>query len=106
MWWLLLLIPAAIVALFFWVCSQVEKDMQGAVWLLTGNLLAGALLAIGFFFGREHSQAEYKAINTDFGGKRANMPWYAGFKPKYWTLDALLDVLAPAVIVIVVWLIV
>ena len=71
--------------------------IQGAVWLLTGNLLAGTLLAIGFFFGREHSQAEYKAINTDFGGKRANMPWYAGFNPKYWTLDAKLDVLFPAV---------
>ena len=80
--------------------------MQGAVWLLTGNLLAGALLAIGFFFGREHSQAEYKAINADFGGKRANMPWYAGFKPKYWTLDGLLDVAAPAVAVLAVWLIV
>jgi hypothetical protein len=74
--------------------------MQGAVWLLTGNAFAGALLAIGFFFGREHSQAEYKAINTDFGGKRANMPWYAGFKPKYWTLDAVLDVLFPTAAVV------
>jgi hypothetical protein len=80
--------------------------MQGAVWLLTGNLLAGALLAIGFFFGREHSQAEYKAINTDFGGKRANMPWYAGFKPKYWSLDAALDVLFPTAAVLVVLLLV
>jgi hypothetical protein len=41
------------------------------------------------------SQAEYKAINTDFGGKRANMPWYSGFNPKYWSLDALFDVIAP-----------
>jgi hypothetical protein len=76
--------------------------MQGAVWLLTGNAFAGALLAIGFFFGREHSQAEYKAINTDFGGKRANMPWYAGFKPKYWTLDALLDFVFPTAAVTIV----
>jgi len=74
--------------------------MQGVVWLLTGNLLAGAMLGVGFFFGREHAQAEYKAINTDFGGKRANMPWYAGFKPKYWTLDAVLDVLFPTAVVI------
>jgi hypothetical protein len=79
--------------------------MQGAVWLLTGNLLAGALLAIGFFFGREHSQAEYKAINTDFGGKRANMPWYAGFKPKYWSTDAKLDTLFPAVFCAMVYFI-
>jgi hypothetical protein len=76
--------------------------IQFVVWLLTGNALAGALLAVGFFFGREHAQAEYKAINTDFGGKRANMPWYAGFKPKYWTLDAVLDVLFPVAAVTVV----
>lgn len=72
--------------------------MQGAVWLLTGNAFAGALFAIGFFFGREHAQAEYKAINTDFGGKRANMPWYAGFNPKYWTLDAKLDLIVPILV--------
>jgi hypothetical protein len=76
--------------------------MQGAVWLLTGNLLAGALLAIGFFFGREHSQAEYKAINTDFDGKRANMPWYAGFNPKYWSKDSVLDLALPIVAVTIV----
>jgi len=80
--------------------------MQGVVWLLTGNLLAGALLAIGFFLGREHTQTEYKAINTDFDGKRANMPWYAGFNPKYWSLDALLDVLVPTVVVVAFWLII
>lgn len=74
--------------------------MQGAVWLLTGNAFAGALLAIGFFWGREHAQAEYKAINADYDGKRANMPWYAGFKPKYWSLDALLDVLLPLLAII------
>lgn len=74
--------------------------MQGVVWLLTGNLLAGAMLGVGFFFGREHAQVEYKAINTDFDGKRANMPWYAGFNPKYWTLDAVLDVLFPTAAVI------
>ena len=71
--------------------------IQGVVWLLTGNLLAGALLAIGVFFGREHAQAEYKAIKTDFDGKRANMPWYAGFKPKYWSMDAKMDLLFPFV---------
>lgn len=74
--------------------------MQGVVWLLTGNALAGAMLAVGFFLGREHAQVEYKAIATDFGGKRANMPWYAGFNPKYWTLDAVLDVLFPTAAVI------
>ena len=78
--------------------------MQGALWLLTGSLLTGAVLAIGFFFGREHAQAEYKAINADFNGQRANMPWYAGFNPKYWSLDAVLDVLLPTAAVLAVFL--
>jgi hypothetical protein len=78
--------------------------MQGALWLLTGSLLTGAVLAIGFFFGREHAQAEYKAINTDFNGKRADTPWYAGFNPKYWSLDAALDVLFPTAAVLAVFL--
>lgn len=69
--------------------------MMAVVWALTGSPLAGAMLGVGFFFGREHAQAEYKAINTDFGGKRAAMPWHAGFNPRYWTLDAVLDVLFP-----------
>jgi hypothetical protein len=69
--------------------------MMAVVWALTNNPLAGAMLGVGFFAGREHSQAEYKAINTDFGGKRANMPWHAGFNPKYWSLDAVLDLALP-----------
>lgn len=78
--------------------------IQGIVWLLTGSLLAGATFAIGFFLGREHAQAEYKAIAADFNGQRANMPWYAGFNPKYWTLDAALDVALPTAAVIAVLL--
>lgn len=69
--------------------------MMAVVWALTGSPLAGAMLFIGFFAGREHAQAEYRAINTDFGGKRANMPWYAGFNPKYWSLDSVLDLALP-----------
>ena len=71
--------------------------MMAVVWALTNNPFAGAMLGVGFFAGREHSQAEYKAINTDFGGKRANMPWHAGFNPKYWSLDAVLDLALPIV---------
>jgi hypothetical protein len=71
------------------------------VWAMTGNPLASALLIVGFFAGREHSQAEYRAISTDFG-KRENMPWYAGFNPKYWTLDAVLDLALPIAVVLIV----
>ena len=71
--------------------------MQLSVWLLTGNLLAGALLGIGFFLGREHAQAEYRAIEKFYNGKRANMPWYGGFEFRAWSLDSVLDFVLPIV---------
>lgn len=78
--------------------------IQLIVWWFTGDALAGGLLGIGLFLGREHSQAEYRAINTDFGGKRANMPWYAGFNPKYWKLDGYLDALFPVVATSIIYI--
>ena len=73
--------------------------MQIIVWLLTGNMLAGALFGAAFFVGREHTQAEYRAINRNFAGKRSAMPWYEGFKPTYWSLDSVLDLLFPVIAV-------
>jgi hypothetical protein len=70
-------------------------------WALTGNALASALLIVGFFAGREHSQAEYRAISTDFGN-RASMPWYSGFNPKYWGVDSVLDLALPIAAVSIV----
>ena len=29
MWWLLLLIPVAIVGFFFWLCARIDEDMKG-----------------------------------------------------------------------------
>ena len=71
--------------------------IQVIVWLITGDWLAGAMLGIGFFAGREHSQAEYRSIEKFYGGKRANMPDYAGFMPRAWDLDSVLDLLFPII---------
>jgi hypothetical protein len=76
--------------------------MQLAVGLLTGNWFAGAMLGIGFFAGREHSQAEYRSIAKFYDGKRANMPVYAGFMPRAWSLDSILDLLFPIIAVLIV----
>ena len=59
---------------------------------------AGALLAAGFYLGREHAQAEYRVIQTYYGGKRANMPWYGGFEPRGWDMKSMLDWILPTVI--------
>ena len=67
------------------------------VGLLTGNWLAGAMLGLGFFLGREHAQAEYRVIQKFYEGKRANMPWYGGFEPRGWDLKSILDFVLPIV---------
>ena len=69
--------------------------MQILVWLFTGDALAGGLLGIGFFLGREHSQAEYRSIEKYYNDKRENMPEFEGFNPRNWKLDAYLDVVFP-----------
>jgi hypothetical protein len=71
--------------------------IQIIVWLLTGDWLAGAMLGVGFFLGREHAQAEYRVIQKFYNGKRANMPWYGGFEPRAWSLDSVLDFMLPIV---------
>jgi hypothetical protein len=58
---------------------------------------AGALLAAGFYLGREHAQAEYRVIQTYYGGKRANMPWYGGFERRGWDRKSILDFVLPIV---------
>ena len=62
--------------------------------------LPTALMLGGVFYyhGREVAQAEYRYIEQYCNRKRANMPWYAVFSPKAWTLKGVLDTLIPAVI--------
>lgn len=48
----------------------------------------GGLLAVGFYWGREVTQAEVKA-----GGD----PWYIGFEIRLWSKDAIYDLIVPTV---------
>lgn len=59
------------------------------------------LLIVGFYVGRELAQAEYRYIHEYCGGKRANMPWYAPFTPKAWTLKSMVDWIGPLAVVAV-----
>ena len=73
--------------------------MQFVLAQLT-NVWVGAAFASAFFIGREITQAEYRNIEHNYGGKRANMPWYGGFEPRAWTIKGLLDWILPSVVVI------
>lgn len=49
----------------------------------------GALLVVGFYFGREVAQTERKA---------GTPPWWSGFDVRKWSLDAKLDLLFPVIV--------
>jgi len=63
---------------------------------LSGNILAGALFAIGVFVGREHAQREYKL------GDPSKLHGYEALDIWRWSLDAKLDLLFPVIAVSIV----
>lgn len=57
-----------------------------------------AAMAAAFYCGREHAQAEYRAIKSFYGGKRANAPWWCGFERRAWDVKSVMDWLGPVVV--------
>ena len=72
------------------VCQLVVAT---ALWLIgidyTTACAMGGLLAVGFYFGREVTQAEAKA-----GGS----PWWVGFDIRKWSKDSIYDLVFPTVV--------
>ena len=54
-----------------------------------------AAMSAAFYCGREHAQAEYRAIKSFYGGKRANAPWWCGFDRMAWDAKSASDWLGP-----------
>ncbi len=69
------------------VCQLVVAT---ALWIIgigfTTACAMGGLLAIGFYWGREVTQAEAKAGGT---------PWWIGFDFRLWSLDSIFDLAVP-----------
>lgn len=59
-------------------------------------------LPAAFYLGREHSEAEYRYMKSHHT-TRAESPWYMGWLPESWTLDAVLDFLIPLVVCFIVF---
>lgn len=72
--------------------------MQAVIGLLTGNWWAGAAAGAYFFLGREHAQAEAKVRKEGW----SKHPYFECLAPRYWSADALLDWITPAVVVVMV----
>lgn len=54
-----------------------------------------AFLVASFYTGREHAQAEYRTIYTNYGRKRANAPWWCGFERRAWDTKSMVDWVGP-----------
>jgi len=61
-----------------------------------------AAMAAAFYCGREHAQAEYRAIKSFYGGKRANSPWWCGFERRAWNSKSMMDCLVAAAVAVLV----
>lgn len=66
-----------------------------ALALPIGLHVEASVMAASFYCGREYAQAEYRAIKSFYGGKRANAPWWCGFEPMAWDTKSLMDWLGP-----------
>ncbi len=57
-----------------------------------------ASIVAGFYIGREIAQAEYRYIENYCNKKRANMPWWAPFTSRAWTLKSIFDWILPCIV--------
>lgn len=72
------------------------------MWLIPWPWLC--FLPAAFYVGREFAQAEYRYIEQYCGRKRANMPWWAPFTPKAWTVKGVFDCLLPGVVAVAMFI--
>lgn len=59
-----------------------------------------AAMSAAFYCGREHAQAEYRAIKSFYGGKRENSPWLCGFERRAWDTKAVVDWMGPVAVAV------
>ena len=78
--------------------AAIAATLQILLGLLLGNWWLGGLLACAWWMAREHSQAEYRWIESYGGGLRVRMPWWGGFDLRAWNWPSALDLLVPAVV--------
>lgn len=78
---------------FLLVGLYLDYTYPDSPWLLPCAAWLGAMLAFGFFLGREHAQREYKI------GDPSKLIGYEAFDFPNWSLDALLDLIFPIIAV-------
>jgi hypothetical protein len=79
--------------------SLIALAIQSVIALVSGDWWTGAAAGASYFWGREYAQAEYRNIEHNYGGRRANMPFWGGLEARAWTLKGILDFVLPTVAV-------
>lgn len=74
---------------------------QAAVWLLTGDLLSGAMVGTAFFFGREMTQYQTRLAASGTHITMQNPLLLFCFWR--WGSDSVLDVASPALVTFSIW---
>lgn len=59
-------------------------------------------MSAAFYCGREHAQAEYRAIKSFYDGKRDNAHWWCGLELRVWSAKSLMDLLGPVAVAVLV----
>jgi hypothetical protein len=70
--------------------------LQAIIGLVSGDWWVGAAAGSFYFIGREYAQAEQRNIEANYGGRRANMPYWGGLELRAWTIKGLLDFILPS----------
>lgn len=79
--------------------SLIALAIQSVIALASGNWWTGAAAGASYFWGREYAQAESRNIEHNYGGRRANMPFWGGLEARAWTLKGILDFVLPTLAV-------
>lgn len=86
---------AGLALAFQFIVAAIAFFFGGAT--LVASLVMGAMLGIGFYWGREVAQSERK-LGTP--------PWWIGFDVRLWSVDAIFDFVCPLIACVAVCLIV
>ncbi|MGL5130820.1 MAG: hypothetical protein ACRC7D_22405 [Aeromonas popoffii] len=79
--------------------ALITLALTALAWIF-GMHVEVAAISAAFYCGREHAQAEYRAIQSLYGGKRAKAPWWCGLELRAWNSKSLMDWLGPMAVAV------
>lgn len=82
--------------------ALITMVLAAMAWPFGFHVEVSAMVA-AFYCGREHAQAEHRAISSLYCGKRANAPWWCGFLKLAWNKKSIYDFIVPVAFFVAVF---